>query len=109
MDCFLCVHPELGLEMINYFLVHLKGLGQNVVGDGWVRPKHRISNSDHTWVLTVETGNGYSRCVADIGLEVNEANWEDKHITLIEDLGYEGIIVLVGEDKAHVELSFEDR
>ena len=39
---------------------------------------------------------------------MNEANWEDKHIILIEDLDYEGIIVLVGEDKTEVECPFED-
>ncbi|RWR93208.1 hypothetical protein CKAN_02244600 [Cinnamomum micranthum f. kanehirae] len=88
---------------------HLDGLGQNIIGDGRLRSKYGVCNGDDTWVLTAETGNGYSRCVADIGLEVNEANWEYKHITLVENLGYECIIVLVGEDKAHVERPFEDR
>ena len=46
-------------------------------------------------VLTVESSIGYNRCVANIDLEVNEPNWEDKYVTLVEDLGYEGIIVLV--------------
>ncbi|RWR83796.1 aldehyde oxidase GLOX-like protein [Cinnamomum micranthum f. kanehirae] len=103
------VHPELGLEIVNYFFVHLEGFGENIVRDGGFRSKNRVSYSDNTWVLTAESSNGYSRCMANIGLKVNEANWEDKHITLVKDLCYEGIIVLVGEDKADVEHPFEDR
>ncbi|RWR75980.1 LOW QUALITY PROTEIN: transducin/WD-like repeat-protein [Cinnamomum micranthum f. kanehirae] len=76
---------------------------------GRLRSKYRISNGDHTWVLTAKSRNGYSRGVANISLEVNEAYWEDKHISLVEDLAYQGIIVLVGEDKADVELPFKDR
>ncbi|XXG65875.1 hypothetical protein AAC387_Pa05g3475 [Persea americana] len=87
------------------FLVYTKALRL----DGRIRSKNRVSYGDNTWVLTVESSNSYSRYVADIGLEVNEANWEDKHINLIKDLAYEGVIVLVGEDKAGVERSFEDR
>ncbi|RWR81860.1 LOW QUALITY PROTEIN: hypothetical protein CKAN_01056500 [Cinnamomum micranthum f. kanehirae] len=108
MGCLLCVHPELSLEIINYFLVHLEGFSQNIVGDWRFRSKYGVSNGDYSWILTAETGNSYSRCVANIGLEVNEVYWEDKHITLVEDLGYECIIVLVGEDKADVERPFED-
>ena len=109
MDCLLSISPELGLEIINYFLVHLKGLGQNIIWDGWLRSKHGVSNVDHTWVLTAETGNGYSMCVANISSEVNEAYWEDKNISLVDDLAYKGIIVLVGEDKADIERPFKDR
>ncbi|RWR81863.1 LOW QUALITY PROTEIN: putative germin-like protein 2-1 [Cinnamomum micranthum f. kanehirae] len=108
MGCLLCVHPELSLEIINYFLVHLEGFSQNIVGNWRFRSKYGVSNGDYSWILTAETGNSYSRCVANIGLEVDEVYWKDKHITLIEDLGYKCIIVLVGKDKADVERPFED-
>ncbi|RWR81867.1 putative germin-like protein 2-1 [Cinnamomum micranthum f. kanehirae] len=79
------------------------------VGDGRLRSKHCVSNSDNTWVLTVETGNGYSRYVANIDLEMNESFWKGKHISFLKDLAYEGVIVLVGKDKARDKRPFEYR
>ncbi|RWR85757.1 hypothetical protein CKAN_01463000 [Cinnamomum micranthum f. kanehirae] len=62
------------------------------IKDGWVRPKDRIGNGDHTRVLAAEGCNCDCIAITGIALEVNETFWEDKHIALLEDLGDEAII-----------------
>jgi len=41
-------------------------------------------------------------------LEVNETNWEHKHITLVQHFGKEMIFALVGSDKSNVESSLKN-
>ena len=103
------VHPELSLKPVDGLLVHLESLGQNIIGDGRLRPEHSVGDCDGAGVLATESTDGDSFGVPRVELEVDEASWEHKHITLLQHLGEETVaVVAVGCDEADQELSFYD-
>ena len=103
------VLPELGLEPIYCPLFDLECLGQNIIGDWWLRPKHRICNGDGTRVLAAKCGNCDRGLVGvRVKLEVDEPHREYNHITLVEHLGEE-LVVWVRRDEADIECSLKHR
>ncbi|CAN1233803.1 hypothetical protein LINPERPRIM_LOCUS4015, partial [Linum perenne] len=74
------------------FLVQLECLGQHIRVDRWVRPKHSISYSDNSRVLAAQPSKGHGRSLGDVELEMDESNWENKHVTRIQHLADETVI-----------------
>ena len=103
------VIPKLLLQIVDYIFVHLKSFGQNFWRDRWVRPENSICNSDNSWILAAKTRNSNGIAITHIQLEVNETNWEHKHITLVEHFGKKAVsIVLIRSDKSNKESAFDD-
>ncbi|RZS21768.1 hypothetical protein BHM03_00054446, partial [Ensete ventricosum] len=99
----------LSLKPVDGLLVHLESLGENIVGDGWLRPEHSVGDGDDAGVLATESTDCDSVTVPGIELEVDEALGEHKHIALLQHLGEETVAVVgVGCDEADEELSFYD-
>ncbi|KAG6401903.1 hypothetical protein SASPL_138771 [Salvia splendens] len=114
LSILVIVGPELGLEVIDDVLLNLESLGQHIRVDLWVRPEHRIGNGYGTRILAPEAGKCNRVGLSDVELEVNETLWEDEHISRVQVLGEElvllgGGIGRVGSDEPHVESAFHQK
>ena len=98
---------ELLLEIVNYILVHLECLGQNIGVDGRIRSKDCVCYGDHPRILAAETGKGDCIGLSHIKLEVNETNWEHKDVSLIQNFGEETVIC-VRCDKTYIQSTLSD-
>ncbi|URE33573.1 porphobilinogen deaminase [Musa troglodytarum] len=98
----------MSLNPIYDLLVHLKGLGEDVIRDGRFGAEDGIGDGDHPRVLAAETGDCDGRLGAEVELEVDEALGEHEHVTLANHFGDEPVVG-VGGDEADVERAFQHR
>ena len=110
LSILVIVRPELGLEVIDDVHLNPECLGQHIRVDFGVRPEHRIGNGNGTRILAAEASKCDRIGLSNIELEVDETVWEDEHISRVQILGEElvllGGISRVGCDEAHVESAF---
>ena len=77
------VPPELGLKRFHHMLIQLEGFSQNIRINGRIRPENGVGDGDDTRVLAALSSKGNCIGFSNIELEVNEPNWEHKHISLV--------------------------
>ena len=110
LSILVIVRPELGLEVIDDVHLNPECLGQHIRVDFGVRPEHRVGNGDGTRILAPEAGKCNGIGLSDIELEVDETLWEDEHISRVQVLGEElvllGGIGRVGSDEPDIESAF---
>uniref|UniRef100_A0A803N5C1 Uncharacterized protein n=1 Tax=Chenopodium quinoa TaxID=63459 RepID=A0A803N5C1_CHEQI len=92
---------ELGLNVLDDISIKLKGLGKDINRDRCFRAKNSVTNSDHTWILATQGRNGKSRSFANIELKVNESLWENKDVSLFENLGKELVCTIICWVRGH--------
>ena len=102
------VVPRLLLKIIDYSLVHLESFGENLRRNRRISFKQSICNSDSSWILTAKASNGNSIAISHIQLEMNQTNWEHKHITLVQHFGEEAISILIGSHKSNIKSTLKD-
>ncbi|KAL5835267.1 hypothetical protein ACOSQ4_014764 [Xanthoceras sorbifolium] len=85
------IPSELLLKRFHNILVQLEGLGENIRINGRIRSEDRVSYCDDTRILAAQTSYGNCLGFSYVKLEVNEPNWKNKHISLVEYLGEEFI------------------
>ena len=99
---------ELLLKTFNNILVQLEGPGEDIGFDGRIRSKHGVCNCYDSWILAAETRKGHCWGVSRVELEVNQTNWEHKHISLVQNLCEEAVSILVRRHKANMECPLHD-
>lgn len=82
----LCLRSELGLDLLDLFVIDLKGLGKDVVSNWRSGGEECAGNRLCTLQLAVEACNHGSRHVSGILLEMDETSWEYKYFPLVDGL-----------------------
>lgn len=89
--CFLLFWCKPRLDFLNLLGSNLEGLGQDMVWNRWSGSKQGCSNGLCPWKLAIEGWNHRSRNLSIVLLEVKQAFWEHKYVTLVNGLWYEHI------------------
>jgi len=76
--------------------------------NGWLGSKHCVGNSDDSRVLAAQACKSHGTAHAIVELEVDEALWEDEHVSLVQDLGDERVVWIRG-NKANEERALQHR
>ena len=69
--------------MGNNGLVHLKSLRQNIALDVWFGPENSIGYGNDARVLAAQGGERNGIRIANVFLEVDKANRENKRVALV--------------------------
>ena len=76
--------------------------------NGRLGSKHCVGNSDDSRVLAAQACKSHGTALAIVELEVDEALWEDEHVSLVQDLGDERVVWIRG-NKANEERALQHR
>lgn len=99
---------ELSLELFHNALINLERLSKNITANIWFGSKNSIIGSYYTRILAAQSRDRNCISIPNIALVMQQPNWENKHITLVEGLG-DVPVLGVWAHKPDLEGALQDR
>ena len=88
----------------------MEGPAEDISVDRRRCSEHRVRDGYNSRVLAAEAGKRQRRGVSKVELEVDQTDWENEHISFVQNLCEEAVrsVCLVGRHETNQELSLDD-